>query len=78
MLVGFQLFRALEPKYECIEVFPQAAFRALDRTVLHKSRSEGLTRQVELLGRFAGIDRDQILEASRGPMHDRVDAVMSA
>ncbi len=78
MLVGFELFRVLESHFDCIEVFPQAIVRALDPTIAHKSRSDGLARQIDLLSKETGLTAESIDHSSNGPRHDRVDALLSA
>lgn len=78
MLVGFELFLALESWFDCMEVYPQAAFRALDPAIAHKSRADGLARQVYLLSEASGLSIESIDRASEGPRHDRVDALLGA
>jgi predicted nuclease with RNAse H fold len=78
MLVGFEIFRVLEPHFDCIEVFPQAAFRALDSAIAHKSGSNGLARQIELLSMATGLSIQSIDHSSDGARHDRTDARLAA
>jgi hypothetical protein len=78
MLVGFELFRVLESRFDCIEVFPQATVRALDPAVGHKSRADGLARQIDLLSTATGLSTESIDHSSNGSRHDRVDALFAA
>jgi predicted nuclease with RNAse H fold len=78
MLVGFEIFRVLESHFDCIEVFPQAAFRALDPAIAHKSGANGLARQIELLSLVTGLSIESIDHSSDGARHDRVDALLGA
>jgi hypothetical protein len=78
MLVGFSLFRTLEKRYECLEVFPNAIVKALDPSVRHKSTTEGIARQLQLLSGGAGIAPSDVDKAAFGSRHDRLDAVLSA
>ncbi|MBA3341491.1 MAG: DUF429 domain-containing protein [Gemmatimonadaceae bacterium] len=78
MLVGFELFRHLEQEFDCIEVFPNAIVRTLDKTVPHKSTSEGLARQIEILAKGSGISPIDVASACYGNLHDRVDALLGA
>ena len=46
MLVGFELFRTLRRRYECIETYPQAVVRQLQCASQHKSTEQGLQSQL--------------------------------
>lgn len=84
MLAGFKLFEVLEAHYTCLEVFPKAIVQLLGAATVHKSKKEGLTRQLEAIARLTGWD-DQVdalkvtlADGVGAPLHDQVDALMCA
>lgn len=89
MLVGFSLFQALRPHWECLEVFPQAIVSLLGVSNVHKSRADGFRAQLQRVARYTGWPREgttdkQLLETGQlgsiafGSSHDRLDAYMAA
>jgi hypothetical protein len=82
MLVGFELFRTLEHRYECIETYPQAIVRALKCASRHKSTVEGLQSQLDEAAKLIGVKttdlRAKLLAMGFGSAHDRLDAFLSA
>jgi hypothetical protein len=85
MLVGFDLFRELSEKWECIEVFPHAIMWCLGACSIPKSRAEGVTNRLRALRRYTGwptvTDSESLRSLSRmvgSPAHDAVDAYASA
>lgn len=78
MLVGFELFAHLEKEFDCIEVFPNAIIKTLDKTVGHKTTPDGLARQMQLLTQGSGILPTDIPSACYGSRHDQVDALLGA
>jgi predicted nuclease with RNAse H fold len=82
MLVGFQLFRTLEARYECIETYPQAIVRQLQCGAEHKSTQAGLDTQREAAAGILDLQPSE-LRAKLGQMgfgapHDQLDALLSA
>lgn len=82
MLVGFQLFRTLEKRYECIETYPQAVVHELKCADSHKSTEQGLQSQLVESARLLGVSavemRAKLLSMGFGSLHDRLDAFLSA
>lgn len=82
MLVGFELFRTLGNRYECIETYPQAIVRALKCASHHKSTAQGLQSQLEEAAKLIGVTttdlRAKLLAMGFGSAHDRLDAFLSA
>jgi predicted nuclease with RNAse H fold len=82
MLVGFALFRELEKRYHCIEVFPQATARRLKAADIHKSHKEGQIAQLSAMATVTGWKADQLTSELKkcvaGAPHDRLDAFMCA
>jgi len=82
MLVGFELFKILRQQWECIEVFPQAIVAMLGCAQIHKSKSQGLLRQLSATASFTGwpeiISKSSLLEIGYGSFHDKLDAYLSA
>jgi hypothetical protein len=85
MLVGFALFRRLRQSWECIEVYPQATMRSLGVASVHKSKPEGLNRQLHALlrkTRWMPFPCDQALNTLkaivRAPAHDVLDSYACA
>jgi predicted nuclease with RNAse H fold len=82
MLVGFALFEVLKEYYDCIEVFPQAIANALQAGKVHKSKSEGISRQLTAVANHSGWPLDQermgLSKIAFGSMHDKLDAYLSA
>ena len=55
MLLGFELFSRLRQEgWECLEVFPQAIAVALGAAAIHKSKTDGLLRQLNAVATFTG------------------------
>lgn len=71
MLVGFELFRTLSQRYECIETYPQAVVHELHCSSQHKSTEQGLQRQVGEAAMVLGISptdmRAKLLTMGSGP-----------
>lgn len=82
MLVGFALFEVLSKHYQCLEVFPQAIATVLGVAGIHKSKAEGVQRQLSALASSTGWQEGelnlQLSESVYGPRHDRLDAYMCA
>jgi hypothetical protein len=83
MLVGFALFEKLERRYECLEVFPQATIRGLGIEGKHKTKREGLRRQIAAVAAHTGwVSAAPLHTALKsggyGALHDRLDAFMCA
>lgn len=82
MLVGFALFEVLKEHYDCIEVFPQAIANALQARKVHKSKSEGISRQLMAVAKHSGwpLDKERIGlgKIAFGSLHDKLDAYLSA
>jgi hypothetical protein len=85
MIVGVELFQVLGERFghEClIEVYPYAAFERLGVTG-RKNTAAGVSERLAGLAPYAGWDsidelRHAILEATWGPMHDKLDAYLCA
>jgi hypothetical protein len=82
MLVGFALFEVLKEHYDCIEVFPQAIANALRARKVHKSKSEGISRQLTAVAKHSGwpFDKERmgLRQIAFGSLHDKLDAYLSA
>jgi len=82
MLVGFELFRTLRLKYECIETYPQAIVHALKCATHHKSTVQGLQSQLDEAAKLLGVTatdlRAKFAVMGYGSTHDRLDAFLSA
>lgn len=82
MLAGFALFEVLGREWECLEVFPQATARVLGAGAVHKSKPEGLLRQLEAAARHTGWPRNPVPTALKpltwAPLGDSLDAYLSA
>jgi Protein of unknown function (DUF429) len=82
MLVGFELFSALEKHYECREVFPQAIVTCLGCVSQHKSTPEGhaaqLTAAAKATGNSAKTLAHDLKSCLYGSRHDRLDAYLSS
>lgn len=82
MAVGFALFRRLERRFECREVFPQAAVAALGAGGVHKTRPEGLARQRRAVAGVFDVSPAELTRwietAGYGAGHDRLDALICA
>lgn len=82
MLVGFDLFSAFEPHYECIEVFPQAIAQILVPNTQHKSTSKGFDQQLAAIAHELGLEKmaleEKLGNLSYGNRDDKLDALMSA
>lgn len=88
MLVGFELFRRLRQKWECIEVFPHAIAVSLNSAVIHKSQSDGFHRQLSSIARYTGWpntpskkDKDAIeiiKKIGYGKLHDKLDSYLAS
>lgn len=82
MLIGFELFRTLKEKYECIEVYPQAIIRALQCSKGHKSTADGLTEQYHRFALAIGLTPEILMDnlefSGYGSKHDRLDAYLAA
>jgi len=81
MLVGFELFQTLRAEWECLEVFPQAIARALGASEIHKSKSEGLIKQLTAVASYTGwpntISKSCLKDIGFGRFHDKLDAYLS-
>jgi len=82
MLVGFELFRTLKGRYECIETYPQAVVHQLKCAAHHKSTKRGLQRQIVAAAQVLGVSateiRARLQTMGYGSTHDRLDAFLSA
>jgi len=82
MLVGFELFRTLRERYECIETYPQAIVHALKCATHHKSTVQGLQSQLDEAAKLLGVSetdlRAKLVVMGFGSKHDRLDAFLSA
>lgn len=82
MLVGFTLFDALRPQWECLEVFPQAIVVVLDAARFHKATPKGLKAQLEAASSRTGWNSEalgrELAISSFGAPHDRLDAFLSS
>jgi hypothetical protein len=82
MLVGFELFRTLRRRYECIETYPQAVVRELQCASQHKSTEQGLQSQIGEAAKVLDVSptdmRAKLLVMGFGSTHDRLDAFLSA
>lgn len=82
MLVGFELFRTLGRRYECVETYPQAVVHQLKCASRHKSTEQGLQSQIDEAAKLLGVSptemRSKLLAMGFGSAHDRLDAFLSA
>jgi hypothetical protein len=82
MLVGFELFRTLGQRYECIETYPQSIVHELKCAGRHKSTEQGLQGQMDEAAKLFGVSttemRAKLLAMGYGSAHDRLDAFLSA
>lgn len=82
MLVGFELFLRLRQDWECIEVYPQAISAALGSAGVHKSKADGLIRQLLAAAQFTGWPRTVSTAGLHGigfgSLHDKLDAYLAA
>jgi hypothetical protein len=82
MLIGFELFKVLDPQFECIEVYPQATVRILDAGHYRKSSHAGHRSQIIVLSDRLNTSYDelskQVPQVGYGSKHDKLDALMSA
>ncbi|HOO50558.1 MAG TPA: DUF429 domain-containing protein [Alphaproteobacteria bacterium] len=82
MLVGFELFKRLRIEWECLEVFPQATAFVLRSNLTHKSEISGVETQLRAASQFTGwpepFDLRVLSKVVRGPLHDGLDAYLSA
>lgn len=82
MLAGFALFRRLEQRWPCIEVYPQATAHAIGAASVHKSSNDGLIRQLEAAAAYTGWpqnpDPSQLLRITWAPKADSLDAYLAA
>ncbi len=82
MLVGFELFRTLGRRYECIETYPQAVVHGLKCAGAHKSTEHGLQSQIDEGAKLLSVSptemRAKLLAMGFGSTHDRLDAFLSA
>lgn len=82
MLVGFALFRELEQRYRCLEVFPQAIVHRLGASAVHKFQKKGFEMQLEAVARASGWTpvalADKLQKCVSGAGHDKLDAYMCA
>ena len=82
MLAGFALFRELQSRYRCLEVFPQAIVHRLGASSVHKFKKEGFSAQLEAVARASGWTavelKDKLQQCVSGAGHDKLDAYMCA
>ena len=82
MLAGFALFRKLQVRYRCLEVFPQAIVHRLGVADVHKFKKEGLAAQLGAVAMATGWTpgelSDRLKKCVPGAGHDRLDAYMCA
>ncbi|NQS99612.1 MAG: DUF429 domain-containing protein, partial [Candidatus Omnitrophica bacterium] len=82
MLVGFELFNTLRQEWECLEVFPQAIAKTLGSATIHKSKNEGLIKQLSATSIFTGwpetVSKSCLKDIGYGSSHDKLDAYLSA
>ena len=83
MYVGFRLFERLSEIAPCIEVFPQAAARAMGAGAIHKSKKGAVEKQLNEAAQYTGWPCNEGAEVSLseigfGNSHDRLDAYLSA
>jgi hypothetical protein len=82
MLVGFEIFRHLRDRWECLEVFPQATVKLLGAAGLHKSKKGGVLAQLARASSYTGWPQAPTLtaleEVAHGSSHDRLDAYLAA
>ncbi len=82
MLAGFALFRELQVRYRCLEVFPHAIVHRLGVAEVHKIKKEGLAAQLGAVAKATGWTgcelADRLRKCVSGAGHDRLDAYMCA
>jgi len=82
MLAGFALFRVLQPRWECIEVYPHATVRVLGQGDTSKRVREGRIRQLRAAAAYTkwpAFEGDESLRGFiHGAAHDRLDAYLAA
>lgn len=82
MLVGFELFRRLRQEWECLEVFPQAIVSTLGANGIHKTKGDGLLKQLATAAVFTGWPKSPkescLREIGYGLNHDNFDAYLAA
>jgi hypothetical protein len=82
MLVGFELFRRLRQDWECLEVFPQAIAATLGANGIHKSKGDGLLRQLSAAAQFTRWPKSPCKSCLKhigyGMHHDNLDAYLAA
>jgi hypothetical protein len=83
MIVGVELFSVIGARYDVIEVYPYAAFRRLGAS--HDLKRDVVGRGARLTALAGFMCWDQVGElstsiygAAYGPMHDKIDAMVSA
>ncbi len=81
MLVGFELFRIIGARYECIEVYPHATAVALGAAGKHKRHNDGVHAQLEAVTRETGWppipDVAALKDIGYGSRDDKLDAYLS-
>lgn len=82
IIPGIQLFKELGKTYTCIETFPNAIVKQLDKNIGHKSNTEELYKQIGLFCKYLNIDKEELQRdlqtACVGSLHDRFDAYLCA
>ena len=83
MLLGFELFSRLRQEgWECLEVFPQAIAVSLGAAAIHKSKTDGLARQLNAVATFTGWpvvrSPSSLEDIAYGSSDDKLDAYLSA
>ncbi|MCG2820575.1 MAG: DUF429 domain-containing protein, partial [Candidatus Atribacteria bacterium] len=67
---------------ECVEVYPQAISRTLGSAAIHKSKKEGLIKQLSATSIFTGwpetVSKSCLKDIGYGSFHDKLDAYLSA
>jgi hypothetical protein len=82
MLAGFELFKRLARRWECIEVFPQAIVAMLGAAKLHKSTAAGIAAQLAATSRLTRWptppEPKRLAPIGFGSRSDKLDAYLSA
>lgn len=82
MLVGFEIFRALRPAWECLEVFPHATVATLGAAGVYKSSPGAVLSQLRAVAKYtqwpASPSLEALVKVGYGAMHDRLDAYLAA
>lgn len=85
MFVGFELFRHLRSRWECLEVYPQAIMRVLGIADIYKRKKEGVLQQLRGVSLQTGWDEGAsssgliaLRSRVQAPAHDAVDAYSCA